>query len=103
MPVELYNWNVVMFLLIQLALNLGFDYTVKIEICVFKTDDAYFVFQSDLGLNEHHQMIIMNYMKFARYQRVQNLKAIEYAFKDVSESRYCLSRYLVQHIYWGGG
>ncbi|PNF33668.1 Leucine zipper transcription factor-like protein 1 [Cryptotermes secundus] len=32
-------------------------------------------------------MIIMSYMKFARYQRIQNLKAIEYAFKDVSESR----------------
>ncbi|PNF33667.1 Leucine zipper transcription factor-like protein 1 [Cryptotermes secundus] len=42
---------------------------------------------SELGLNEHHQMIIMSYMKFARYQRIQNLKAIEYAFKDVSESR----------------
>lgn len=38
-------------------------------------------------MNEHHQMIVMSYMKFARYQRIQNLKAIEYAFKDVSESR----------------
>ena len=47
--------------------------------------------QSDLGLNESHQMVVMNYMKFARYQRIQSLKAIEYAFKDVSESRYCVS------------
>ncbi|XP_069675213.1 leucine zipper transcription factor-like protein 1 isoform X2 [Periplaneta americana] len=42
---------------------------------------------TELGLNEHHQMIVMNYMKFARYQRTQNLKAIEYAFKDVLDSR----------------
>jgi len=47
--------------------------------------------QSDLGLNESHQKVVMNYMKFARYQRIQSLKAIEYAFKDVSESRYCMS------------
>jgi len=32
----------------------------------------------------------MNYMKFSRYQRIQNLKAIEYAFKDVAELRYCV-------------
>jgi leucine zipper transcription factor-like protein 1 len=42
---------------------------------------------SDLGLNESHQIVVMNYMKFARYQRIQSLKGIEYAFKDVSESR----------------
>lgn len=38
-------------------------------------------------MNEHHRMVVMNYMKFARYQRIQSLKAIDYAFKDVSESR----------------
>jgi len=41
-------------------------------------------------------MVVMNYMKFARYQRIQSLKAIEYAFKDVSESRYCV--YFFFHV-----
>lgn len=42
---------------------------------------------SDLDLNDHHEAIIINYMKFARYQRTHNLKSVEYSFKDTMESR----------------
>jgi hypothetical protein len=48
-------------------------------------------------------MIVMNYMKFARYQRIQSLKAIDYAFKDVSESRYCVSVLFSCGIFIGRG
>ncbi|KAJ9593406.1 hypothetical protein L9F63_015032 [Diploptera punctata] len=54
---------------------------------------------TDLGLNEHHQMIIMNYMKFARYQRSQNLKAIELAFKDVLDSRLLEDTYTSDEVH----
>ncbi|PSN46103.1 Leucine zipper transcription factor-like protein 1 [Blattella germanica] len=43
-------------------------------------------------------MIIMNYMKFARYQRNQNLKAIEYAFKDVLDSRLLEDTYTSEEV-----
>ncbi|XP_063230320.1 leucine zipper transcription factor-like protein 1 isoform X2 [Bacillus rossius redtenbacheri] len=41
----------------------------------------------NFGLNEHHQSHIMNYLKFARQQRMQAIKAVEYSFTDVMESR----------------
>lgn len=45
-------------------------------------------FQADLGLNEHHQSIVHSYIQFAKYQRNQNLKAVDLCFQDVLESRY---------------
>ncbi|XP_014252505.1 leucine zipper transcription factor-like protein 1 isoform X2 [Cimex lectularius] len=40
-----------------------------------------------LGLNEQHQGIVKGYMKFAKYQRSQNLKFIEMLFQDVEMAR----------------
>lgn len=44
-------------------------------------------FQTDLSLNEIHQELLNRYMVFARYQRTQNLKAMQFAFQDVIDSR----------------
>jgi hypothetical protein len=46
-------------------------------------------------------MVVLNYMKFARYQRIQSLKAIDCAFKDVSESRYCVFLVLSCRVFIG--
>ncbi|KAK7872196.1 hypothetical protein R5R35_001756 [Gryllus longicercus] len=53
---------------------------------------------SDLDLNEHHEEIIINYMRFARYQRSQNLKAVEYCFKDVKDSRLLEDTYTSEEV-----
>ncbi|XP_022185815.1 leucine zipper transcription factor-like protein 1 isoform X2 [Nilaparvata lugens] len=42
---------------------------------------------TDLGLNEHHEGIVKSYIQFARYQRGQNLKAVDLCFQDVLDSR----------------
>ncbi|XP_071942061.1 leucine zipper transcription factor-like protein 1 [Antedon mediterranea] len=41
----------------------------------------------DLGLNEHHHEVVVNYMRFARYLRTQNLKAVDSGFQDLKDSR----------------
>lgn len=47
-----------------------------------------FIFQAELGLNEHHQGIVKSYIQFARYLRLQNLKAIDMSIQDVLDTRY---------------
>jgi len=42
---------------------------------------------SDLGLNDHHRATVLNYMRFARYQRSQRLRAVDACFDDLKESR----------------
>jgi len=41
----------------------------------------------DLGLNEHHQTALLNYMRFARCQRAQYVRSIQACFDDVRDSR----------------
>ena len=43
-----------------------------------------------LGLNEHHQATVLNYMRFARYQRGQRLRCVDGCFSDLKDSRYGL-------------
>ncbi|EEB11783.1 conserved hypothetical protein [Pediculus humanus corporis] len=40
----------------------------------------------DLGLNQHHQSVLISYMKFAKYMRNQILKQVNASFQD-TESR----------------
>lgn len=35
-----------------------------------------------MGLNSHHQAVLLSYMKFARYLRGQSLKTVEDGFKN---------------------
>jgi len=42
---------------------------------------------SELGLNDVHQQEILNYLKFARYNRNQQLRSVEGSFQDVKDSR----------------
>ena len=43
---------------------------------------------TELGVNEHHQNQVINYIRFARYQRAQRLRAVDACFEDVKDSRY---------------
>uniref|UniRef100_A0A5F8HF31 Leucine zipper transcription factor-like protein 1 n=1 Tax=Monodelphis domestica TaxID=13616 RepID=A0A5F8HF31_MONDO len=43
--------------------------------------------QAELGLNDHHQNEIINYMRFARSKRGLRLKTVDSCFQDIKESR----------------
>lgn len=47
----------------------------------------YLWLQSSLGVNEHHQSSVVNYMRFSRYQRGLRLKSVIGAFDDLKASR----------------
>lgn len=53
---------------------------------------------SDLGLNDHHQSAIVNYLRFARYQRNQCLRAITASFEDVKDTRLLEQTYTVDEV-----
>ncbi|XP_038078645.1 leucine zipper transcription factor-like protein 1 isoform X2 [Patiria miniata] len=42
---------------------------------------------SQLGVNDHHQESLVNYMRFSRYKRSQNLRGVEGCFQDLKDSR----------------
>lgn len=42
---------------------------------------------SDLGLNENHEEEIKKFLKFARYNRNQQMKEVEGSFQDLKDSR----------------
>ncbi|XP_035657933.1 leucine zipper transcription factor-like protein 1 isoform X1 [Branchiostoma floridae] len=42
---------------------------------------------AELGLNDHHQGNVVNYMRFARYKRSQCLKSVDLCFEDLKDSR----------------
>ncbi|XP_012885750.1 PREDICTED: leucine zipper transcription factor-like protein 1 [Dipodomys ordii] len=42
---------------------------------------------AELGLNEHHQNEVINYMRFARSKRILRLKTVDSCFQDLKESR----------------
>ncbi|KAM8758618.1 leucine zipper transcription factor-like protein 1 isoform 1-T1 [Rhynchonycteris naso] len=44
-------------------------------------------FKAELGLNEHHQNEVINYMRFARSKRALRLKTVDSCFQDLQESR----------------
>lgn len=51
-----------------------------------------------LGLNDHHQSTVVNYMRFARYQRGQRLRSVDACFDDVKTSRLYEDTYTVDEV-----
>jgi len=51
-----------------------------------------------LGLNDHHKESVVNYMRFARYQKTQRLRAIDAAFDEVKDSRLMDDTYTLDEV-----
>jgi hypothetical protein len=68
---------------------MGFPYysqvLVLVDVCVVFL--ARFLLLQDIGLNEHHQQNVVNYLRFARFNQGQRLRGIEAAFEDLKDSR----------------
>ena len=46
------------------------------------------MFQSGFDLNEHHHHLLLNYLRFAKFQRGQCLKSIDGCFDNAKDTRY---------------
>uniref|UniRef100_K1QMM4 Leucine zipper transcription factor-like protein 1 n=1 Tax=Magallana gigas TaxID=29159 RepID=K1QMM4_MAGGI len=55
-------------------------------------------FASKLGVNEHHQAQVVNYMRFSRYQRGQRLRAVEMCFEELKSSRLDETTYTIDEV-----
>jgi len=53
---------------------------------------------SALGLNDHHQSTVVQYMRFARYQRNQRLKSVDGCFEDLKSSRLYEDTYTADEV-----
>ncbi|KAH0510317.1 Leucine zipper transcription factor-like protein 1 [Microtus ochrogaster] len=53
---------------------------------------------AELGLNEHHQNEVINYMRFARSKRGLRLKTVDSCFQDLKESRLVEETYTVDEV-----
>lgn len=53
---------------------------------------------AELGLNEHHQNEVINYMRFARSKRGLRLKTVDSCFQDIKESRLVEETFTVDEV-----
>ncbi|XP_060060796.1 leucine zipper transcription factor-like protein 1 isoform X2 [Erinaceus europaeus] len=53
---------------------------------------------AELGLNEHHQNEIVNYMRFARSKRGLRLKTVDSCFQDLKESRLVEETFTIDEV-----
>ncbi|XP_021373966.1 leucine zipper transcription factor-like protein 1 isoform X2 [Mizuhopecten yessoensis] len=53
---------------------------------------------AQLGVNEHHQAQVINYMRFSRYQRGQRLRAVDMCFEDLKSSRLDETTYTIDEV-----
>ncbi|XP_072416583.1 leucine zipper transcription factor-like protein 1 isoform X2 [Chiloscyllium punctatum] len=53
---------------------------------------------AELGLNEHHQNAVINYMRFARSKRALRLKTIDSCFQDLKDSRLTEDTFTVDEV-----
>ncbi|XP_062615439.1 leucine zipper transcription factor-like protein 1 [Saccostrea cucullata] len=53
---------------------------------------------ANLGVNEHHQAQVVNYMRFTRYQRGQRLRAVEMCFEELKNSRLDETTYTIDEV-----
>ncbi|XP_067910955.1 leucine zipper transcription factor-like protein 1 isoform X2 [Heterodontus francisci] len=53
---------------------------------------------AELGLNEHHQNEIINYMRFARSKRALRLKTVDSCFQDLTDSRLTEDTFTVDEV-----
>ena len=49
----------------------------------------------DIGLNEHHQQNVVNYLRFARYGRGQRLRGVDASFEELKDSRYIYTEWKI--------
>lgn len=49
----------------------------------------------DIGLNEHHQQNVVNYLRFARYGQAQRLRSVDASFEELKDSRYTVYIYML--------
>ncbi|NXA48115.1 LZTL1 protein, partial [Nothocercus julius] len=54
--------------------------------------------QAELGLNEHHQNEVINYMRFARSKRGLRLKTVDSCFQDLKDSRLVEETFTVDEV-----
>merc|ERR1712223_2245298 len=52
----------------------------------------------DLGLNEHHNALVLNYMRFAKFQRTQCLKAIKDGFEDAKDTKLLDDTFTIEEV-----
>ncbi|MBV95102.1 Leucine zipper transcription factor-like protein 1, partial [Eschrichtius robustus] len=53
---------------------------------------------AELGLNEHHQNEVINYMRFARSKRGLRLKTVDSCFQDLKESRLVEETFTIDEV-----
>ncbi|XP_065053225.1 leucine zipper transcription factor-like protein 1 [Rhopilema esculentum] len=53
---------------------------------------------SSIGLNENHQNEIVNYLRFARYNRGQTIKSVDSCFSDIKDSRLIEDTYTIDEV-----
>ncbi|XP_069469461.1 leucine zipper transcription factor-like protein 1 isoform X3 [Ambystoma mexicanum] len=53
---------------------------------------------AELGLNEHHQNEVINYMRFARSKRGLRLKTVDSCFQDLKDSRLVDETFTVDEV-----
>ncbi|XP_063306683.1 leucine zipper transcription factor-like protein 1 isoform X1 [Pelobates fuscus] len=53
---------------------------------------------AELGLNDHHQNEVINYIRFARSKRVLRLKTIDSCFQDLKDSRLVEETFTVDEV-----
>ncbi|KAM6087355.1 leucine zipper transcription factor-like protein 1 isoform 2-T2 [Chlamydotis macqueenii] len=53
---------------------------------------------AELGLNEHHQNEVINYMRFARFKRGLCLKTVDSCFQDLKDSRLVEETFTVDEV-----
>uniref|UniRef100_A0A4W3JN00 Leucine zipper transcription factor-like protein 1 n=1 Tax=Callorhinchus milii TaxID=7868 RepID=A0A4W3JN00_CALMI len=53
---------------------------------------------AELGLNEHHQNEVINYMRFARSKRTVRLKTVDSCFQDLKDSRLTEDTFTVDEL-----
>lgn len=52
----------------------------------------------DIGLNQHHQQIVVNYLRFARYGRGQRLRGVDASFEELKDSRLVEDTYTLDEV-----
>lgn len=53
---------------------------------------------AELGLNEHHQNEVINYMHFARSKRGLRLKTVDSCFQDLKDSRLVEETFTIDEV-----
>ncbi|NXV92585.1 LZTL1 protein, partial [Calonectris borealis] len=68
------------------------SFSVYLSLCLYPYP------QAELGLNEHHQNEVINYMRFARFKRGLCLKTVDSCFQDLKDSRLVEETFTVDEV-----